>query len=180
MTPSANQALPAIARELNRPAIVLAGIQKRFGLPCFKTYSPAYAEFLRKIVHLRILGVAEDRLADLWKTEMHLLEVLHFSGDGSPTWFLDQCCETSHPQRRLLLSNYDMGDGFNAQALQPGLDFNPGTGGLFSHREIGDDALRVLNRCRELETEVLKIASAESVQVKSALRRLPWLKSRTR
>jgi hypothetical protein len=174
---STHLSLAAIAQELNRPAVVVAGLQKRFDLPVFKTYSPAYAEFLRKIVHLRILGATEERLADLWKTEKHLLEVLHFSGDGSPTWFLDQCDETSHPERRLLLSNYDMGDGFNTQTLQPGLDFNPGTGGLFTQREIGEDALRVLNRYLKLVDEMLAIAFAESAQIKAAMRRLPALRS---
>jgi hypothetical protein len=91
---STNQSLAAIAQELNRPVVYFAGIQKRFDLPTCKTYSPAYAEFLRKIVHLRILGATEDRLADLWKTEKHLLEALHFSGVGSSTWFLDQWATT--------------------------------------------------------------------------------------
>ncbi len=171
------QTLAAISKDLNRPAVVLAGIQKRFDLPACQTYSPAYAEFLRKIVHLRILGVTEDRLVDLWKTEKHLLEVLHFSGDGSPTWFLDQCPETNHPDRRLLLTNYNMGEGFNTQALQPGLDFNPGAGGLFTQREIGEDALRVLNRYRKLVDEARTIVAAEAVQVKAAMRRVPGLRS---
>lgn len=170
--------LAAIAKELNRPAVVLAGLQKRFDLPAFNTYSPAYVEFLRKIVHLRILGVTEDRLTDLWKTEKHLLELLHFSGNGSPTWFLDPCAETIHPERRLLLTNHDMGDGFNTQTLQPGLDFNPGTGGLFTQREIGEDALRVLNRYRKLADEVRAIVAAESVQIKAAMRRVPALRGK--
>lgn len=175
---SPNQTLAAIAKDLNRPTVVLAGLQKRFDLPAGKTYSPAYAEFLRKIIHLRILGVTEDRLVDLWKTEKHLLEVLHFSSDGSPTWFLDQCAETNHPERRLLLTNYDMGEGFNTQTLQPGLDFNPGAAGLFTPREIGEDALRGLNRYRKLAGEVRAIVSAETVQIKAAMRRATTLRSK--
>jgi hypothetical protein len=175
---STHLSLAAIAQELNRPVVYLAGIQKRFDLPTCKTYSPAYAEFLRKIFHLRILGATEDRLANLWKTEKHLLEVLHFSGDGSPTWFLDQCAETSHPERRLLLSNFDMGEGFDEQVLQPGLDFNPAAGGLFSQREVGEDALRVLARYCKLADEMRAVVAAESGPIKAALRRLRTMRGR--
>ena len=168
-----------MAKALNRPVVYLVGLQKRFELPVCESYSAAYVEFLRKIVHLRIMGVSEDRLVDLWKTEKHLLDLLHFKGDGTPTWFLDECTHAGHRERRLLLTHHDMGEGFNSKTVQPGLDFNPSSGGLFTQREIGDDALRVLGQYRKLANEVLAIVEAESDQLRAAVRRITGLRAQT-
>jgi hypothetical protein len=136
-----------IAKALNRPAVVLSGIQDRFELPPFEGagYSEAYLAFLRTAVFLRTLGIAEDRLLRLWHFEKKLLQLLHVDSTGSRTWFLDSCGPVTHRKRRLLLSNYDIGIAVPSHALQLGLNFAKNLPELFAGTEMGEDALRVLN-----------------------------------
>ena len=100
-----------MAKALNRPAVVLSGLQNRFELPAFEGagYSDAYLAFLRTVVFLRTLGIAEDRILRLWHFEKKLLQLLHVDSTGSKTWFLDSCGAITRRDRRLLLSNYDIG-----------------------------------------------------------------------
>ena len=145
-----------MAKALNRSPLVLRGLQERFELPVLKgaAYAPAYLAFLRRIVLLRILGIAEERLRELWHLEKKLLHLLHVDSAGSPTWFLDACDAETLPERRLLLTNYDLGRDLSASGLQLGLNFSETTSELFSHAEMGEDALRVLNRCLELQNGI--------------------------
>lgn len=85
--------LAEIAKALNRPVVYLSGLQARFEVPVLEGagYSGAYLAFLRVIVHLRTLGIAEDKLRELWDIEKKLLQLLHADTTGSPTWFLDSC-----------------------------------------------------------------------------------------
>ena len=163
--------LSEIARALHCPVIVLRHLQRRFDLPAFEgaSYPPAYLALLRKLVHLRSLNVSEDLLAELWKTEKHLLQLLHFDNADSPTGFLDSCARPPHP-RRLLLSSRDMGPEFTARAVQPRLDFDPSAAGLFSHREIGEDVIRVRDRYHQLAREVRAAAEAEAPNLRASLR----------
>ena len=103
--------LGEIATALNRSAVYLHGLQSRFELPAFKGagYSQAYLAFLRTLVLLRTLCISEETLRDLWHIEKKLLQLLYVDSTGSPTWFLDACGQTSHPKRRLLLTNHDLG-----------------------------------------------------------------------
>jgi len=136
-----------IAKALNRPAVALSGIQNRFDLPPFEGagYSDAYLAFLRTVVFLRTLGIAEDRILRLWHFEKKLLQLLHVDSTGSKTWFLDSCGAITHRHRRLLLSNYDIGIAVPSHALQLGLNFAKDLPELFGGPEMGEDALRVLN-----------------------------------
>ena len=63
--------LADIAKALNRPVVVLHGLQTRFELPAGKgaSYSDAYFTFLRTIVYLRILNISEEVLLKLWHLE---------------------------------------------------------------------------------------------------------------
>ncbi len=171
--------LGEMAKALNRPVVYLAGIQRRFELPVFEGagYSAAYFALLRLLVHLRVLGVAEDLLADLWKTEKHLLTLLHFDHSRSPTWFLDECAQSGHLDRRLLLTHHDMGPEFANRMLQPQLDFDPSASGLFSHREAGDDPMHVFGRYRKLAAGVLATAESEAPQLRASLHELPRLRA---
>jgi len=85
-----------MAKALNRPAVVVSGLQDRFELAAFEGagYSDAYLVFLKTVVHLRTLGIAEDRLLRLWTFEKKLLQLLHLDSAGSRTWFLDSCGAT--------------------------------------------------------------------------------------
>ena len=161
-----------IAKSLNRSPVYLHGLQARFELPVFKGtgYSDAYLACLRTIVFLRMLNVSEESLRDLWHLEKRLLQLLHVDSTGSPTWFLDACGRTSHPRRRLLLTNHDMGVALPSRTLQLGLNFAKELPELFPGKEMGEDALRILSKYLKLYTRIQSEISAEVVLVRAAAR----------
>jgi hypothetical protein len=167
-----------IAKALNRPAVVVSGIQGRFELPPADAagYPDAYLAFLRTVVYLRTLGVAEDRLLRLWHFEKKLLQLLHVDSTGSKTWFLDSCGAITRRDRRLLLTNYDIGIAIPAHALQLGLNFAEKSPELFPGKEMGEDALRVLNEIIPLQSDILAAVAAELPRLRQAAKwaaRLP-------
>jgi hypothetical protein len=155
--------LADIATALNRPAVVISGLQSRFELPPpdGAGYSDAYLAFLRTVVYLRTLCIAEERLLRLWHFEKKLLQLLHVDSTGSKTWFLDSCGSITRRDRRLLLTNYDIGIGVPAHAIQLGLNFAEKLPELFAGKEMGEDALRVLNDIIPLQADILGDVSAE-------------------
>lgn len=155
--------LAEVAKALNRPAVVVTGLQNRFELPAFEGagYPDAYLAFLRTIVYLRIFGIAEDRLLRLWHLEKKLLQLLHADSTGSKTWFLDSCGAITRRDHRLLLSNYDIGIAVPAGALQLGLNFTTAPRELFAGQEMGEDALRVLNEIIPLQASIRADVAAE-------------------
>jgi hypothetical protein len=159
-----------MAKALNRLSIYLSGLQARFELPVMDGagYSPAYLEFLRKVVHLRTLAVGEESIHDLWIIERKLLQLLHADSTGSPTWFLDACGVSGNPQQRLLLSNYNLGVPVHARTLQLGLNFTAADRELFGGAEMGEDALRVLQDYRRLHRHIEKEIASELPQVRAA------------
>ena len=175
---AAKMTLGEMAAALNRPAVYLHSLQKRFELPVLEgtAYPPAYFALLRKIVHLELLGIPEKDLVELWRTEKHLLQLLHFDSNGSPTWYFDECTHVHNPERRLLLTNHDLGPEFSQKALQPQLDFDPRAHGLFSHKEVGDDVRRVLDRYLLLFADLQEQATAEAAQLRQALRWFPRIR----
>ena len=142
------QHLKGIAERLARPAIWISGIQKRFGLPVLQSYSEGYESFLRKILHLRLLGVSEEALREFWAVERKLIEVLHLDPQSSPTWMVDACTAPADPDRRLLLSNIDLGFPLPAKDLQIGLDFSIASPELFAGKEMGEDAIKLIQDYR--------------------------------
>jgi len=140
--------LGEMAKALNRPAMVLHGLQSRFDLPAFEGagYSDAYLAFVRAVVFLRMLNVSEETLLKLWHLEKKLLTLLHVDSVGSPTWFLDACGPTNKPRHRLLLTNFNMGFDLKSGTIQLGLNFSEATRELFEGKEMGEDALRVLGQ----------------------------------
>jgi hypothetical protein len=163
--------LADMAKTLNRPTVYLAGLQARFELPVLPGagYSEAYLAFLQSVVHLRSLNVPEDALRDVWHLEKKLLQMLHVDSTGSPTWFLDACGQTTHPRRRLLLSNHDLGVEIHARMLQLGLNFTEGLPELFASKEMGEDALRVLGEYLKLHVRIQAEATAELPQLRATL-----------
>ena len=164
--------LADLARALHRSAVYLHGIQARFELPAFDGdgYSTAYLELLRTLVYLRTLAVSEETLRDLWQIEKKLLQLLHADSTGSPTWFLDSCGATTHPERRLLLTNHDLGVPLTGSAVQTGLNFTEALPELFAGRDMGEDVLRVLNDYLKLHSRILDAIQSE----------LPLLRATTR
>jgi hypothetical protein len=153
-----------IAERLGRPAVWISGIQKRFGLPVLESYSEGHEAFLRKILHLRVLGVSEDSLREFWAVERKLIEVLHLDPMSSPTWMVDACAYPSDPNRRLLLSNIDLGFPLPATDLQIGLNFTASSPELFAGKEMGEDALRLISDYRtHLASIRLSVGSELSV-----------------
>lgn len=174
---AAKQTLGDMAKAVNRSAVYLSGLQRRFELPVLEgpAYTPAYFALLRKIVHLRTLAIPEDFLLDLWKTEKHLVQLLHFD-TPSPTWFLDECGKAGHLERRLLLTHRDLGPEFSRRILQPQLDFSSAPQTLFSSREVGDDILRVFNAYQTMYAKIQASAAEEALQLRLALRWFPRIR----
>jgi hypothetical protein len=159
-----------LATRLGRPAIWISGIQKRFGLPVLESYSEGYESFLRKILHLRVLGVSEETLREFWGVERKLIEVLHLDPQSSPTWMVDACAFPADSDRRLLLSNIDLGFILPATELQIGLNFATSSQELFAGKEMGEDFLKLLQDYRtRLAAIRLSVVSELSV-LKSAIK----------
>lgn len=112
-------------------------LQARFELPVGKRacYSDAYQAFLRAALYLHMLNTLEDRLLTLWRLEKKLLPLLHIDSIRSAAWFLDSYGQTPHAERRLLLSNYDIGLDLSAKSLQLGLNFSDAAPELFAGRK---------------------------------------------
>jgi hypothetical protein len=161
-----------IARRLNRSAVVISSLQSHFDLPALegRAYSDAYLAFLRTLVFLRTFGISEGRLLHLWNLEKKLLQLLHVDSTGSPTWFLDSCGAITGRDRRLLLSNYDIGIAVPAHALQLGLNFATQMPELFAGTEMGEDALRVLNDIIPLQTAIRADVADELPHVRGAVK----------
>lgn len=165
-----------ISKELNRSALYLHGLQDRFKLPTMLDdgYSPAYFAFLRTLVYLRLYSIPEESLLDLWHLEKKLLQLVHADSTGSSTWFLDSCGAKSHRERRLLLTNFDLGPGVQVNTIQLGLNFADGHPELFAGAEMGEDAIRILDECMERTARIRKEIARELPRVRTANR---WAQS---
>jgi hypothetical protein len=159
-----------IAERLGRPSIWILGIQKRFGLPVLESYSEGYESFLRKILHLRVLGVSEESLREFWAVERKLIEVLHLDPQSSSTWMVDACAFPADPDRRLLLSNIDLGFILPATELQIGLNFATSSPELFAGKEMGEDVLKVLQDYRTRLAAIRLSVDSESKILRDALK----------
>ena len=148
----------------------VTGFQRRFSLPVLESYSEGYESFLRKIVHLRVLGVSEETLREFWAIERKLIEVLHLDPQSSPTWMVDACAHASDPDRRLLLSNIDLGFPLPATDLQIGLNFAAASPELFAGKEMGEDALKLLQDYRTRLTAIRASVGSESRILGTALK----------
>jgi len=163
------KSMTELAKRLGRPAMWIAGVQKRFGLPVLECYSEGYEAFLRKILHLRVLGVSEESLREFWAVERKLIEVLHLDSQSSPTWMVDACAYPSDPDRRLLLSNIDLGFLLPATDLQIGLNFAASSPELFAGKEMGEDALRLISDYRNRLSAIRSTVLSESKILRAAL-----------
>jgi len=155
--------LAEMAKALNRPAVVISGLQDRFELPAADGigYTDAYLAFLRTVVYLGTSGIAEARLLRLWHLEKKLLQLLHVDSTGSKTWFLDSCGAITRRDRRLLLSNYDIGIAVPSHAIQLGLNFAATPPELFAGKDMGEEALLVLNDIIPLQAAIRADVAAE-------------------
>jgi hypothetical protein len=164
------KSMKMMAERLGRPVLWISGVQKRFGLPVLESYPEGYEAFLRKILHLRVLGVSGELLRDFWAVERKLIEVLHLDSQSSPTWMVDACAYPSDPNRRLLLSNIDLGFPLPATDLQIGLNFAASSPELFAGKEMGEDVLKVLQDYRTRLAAIRSAATSESRILRDALK----------
>ncbi|MEI7820816.1 MAG: hypothetical protein WCK55_07850 [Verrucomicrobiota bacterium] len=160
-----------LARTLNRSPVYLRGLQTRFALPVLEgaAYPAAYLAFLRTVIFLRTFGVSEDALLRLWNLETKLLTLLHVDSTGSPTWFLNACGQKTCRKRRLLLTNHDLGVAIPARMLQLGLNFGDALPELFAGKEMGEDALRVLEKYLTALAAIRREVGDEIPHVSAAL-----------
>jgi hypothetical protein len=149
-------------------------MRKRFGLPVLEDYPECYDAFLRKVRDLRNLGVSEEKLGDLWDLERKLIDILHLDLGGGELSLIEGCSAEADPDRRLLLSNAELGVPLMARDLQAGLDFQLRPRELFEGRAMGEDALRILREYRGLLQEIRGTVSRESKVLKGSLQ---WAKS---
>ena len=166
--------LSELSDRLGRPALWISRMRKQFGLPVLEDYPECYVAFLRKIRDLRNLGVSEEKLSELWNLERKMIAILHLDLGGGELSLIEGCSVEADPERRLLLSNAELGVPLMARDLQTGLDFQALPKELFEGREMGDDALRILREYSDLLDETLKIVARESKVLKNSLR---WAKS---
>jgi len=161
-----------MAKALNRFPVQLSTLQKQFALPAFEgaAYSAAYLAFLRNVIALKTLNVGDSTLLELWHLEKKLLQLLHVDSSVSATWFLDDCGHTTHPYRRLLLTNYDLGIALDARELQPGLNFVGTPRELFGGAEMGEDAMRVLREILEIRARILADIAAELPHLRATVK----------
>jgi hypothetical protein len=131
-------------------------------------YPDSYRAFLHTVVFLRTFGVSEDALLRLWDLETKLLTLLNVDSTGSPPWFLDACGQTTHRPRRLLLTNHDLGFAIPARMLQLGLNFGGALPELFAGKEMGEDALRVLEEYLTALATIRRDVGGELPHVRAA------------
>ena len=89
--------------------------------------------------------------------------------NGSPTWLIDACGQKADRNRRLLLTNFDMGMDLSAPGLQLGLNFADRPAELFAGQEMGEDAIRVLNDYLKIRARILSDIGAEIPNVRAAI-----------
>jgi hypothetical protein len=164
------KSMKMMAEGVGRPGVWVAGVQKRFGLPVLESYPEGYEAFLRKIVHLRVLGVSEETLREFWAVERKLIEILHLDPQSSPTWMVDACAFSADPNRRLLLSNIDLGFPLPATDLQIGLNFAASSPDLFAGMDMGEDALRLISDYRTRLSGIRSTVASESKILRDALK----------
>jgi hypothetical protein len=164
------KSMKQMVERLGRPTVWIAGVQKRFGLPVLESYSEGYEAFLRKILHLRVLGVSEESLREFWVVERKLIEVLHLDPQSSPTWMVNACSVAADPDRRLLLSNIDLGFPLLSADLQIGLNFASSSPELFAGKEMGEDALKLLQDYRTRIAGIFLSVASESRILRDALK----------
>ena len=166
--------LSQLSERLGRPALWIARMRKRFGLPVLEEYPKYYEAFLRKVRDLLYLGVSEEKIGELWDIERKLIAILLLDLGVAELSLIEGCSVEADLEHRLLLSNADLGVPLMARDVQPGLDFQKRPSELFEGKEMGEDALRLLGKYRHLLLEVREIVARENRVLKSSLQ---WEKS---
>ena len=114
------------------------------------------------------------KIADLFTKEQIVLRLLKVDALGSsPTWYLDQCDNKGHKERRLLLTGYDVGFPIDSKVIQPNLDFGIRKKELFSGKEMGEDVRRAFDSYLRLLAKIMARVDHERPVLNQALQ---WAK----
>ena len=115
-----------------------------------------------------------SEIADLFTKEQIVLRLLKIDAFGaSPTWYLEQCDNKGHKERRLLLTGYDVGFPIDSKVIQPNLDFGIRKKELFSGKEMGEDVRRALDSYLRLLAKIMARVDQERPVLKQSLQ---WAK----
>jgi len=138
-----------LCQACRKSQVYVRNLLTSFGLPApakDSRYSSAYVRFIQTIIALRTFSVPLGEIADLFNKEQSVLRLLRVEALGaSPTWYLDQCGNNGHKERRLLLTGYDVGFPIDGKVIQPNLDFGAQKQELFSGKEMGEDVRHALD-----------------------------------
>jgi hypothetical protein len=103
-------------------------------------------QFLRKVVALRMFSVPIDDIAELFRKERKILDLLHFDTlSNEAFWFLAHGDNPVRSDRHLLLTGQDLGFPLAAGAIQCNLDFRVRNPELFGGHEMGEDVRQVVD-----------------------------------
>ncbi|MBU0715301.1 MAG: hypothetical protein KJ964_08090 [Verrucomicrobia bacterium] len=129
---------------------------------------------MQTIITLRTFSVPLGEIADLFTKEQIVLRLLKVDALGATsTWYLDQCADKGHKERRLLLTGYDVGFPIDSKVIQPNLDFGVRKKELFSGKEMGEDVRRALDSYLRLLAKIMARVDQERPVLNQALQ---WAK----
>jgi len=169
--------LNELAKSAGKSPPFVLNLISGFGLTKTKEFSVGYAVLVKKLIALSLCSVSKKDIQTLLDREKGLLELLKADSlSGGSAWFEDLCVSDSGPTR-LLLSGYDLGHSVTADGLQTGLDFAKRETELFSHQEMGADALRALKLYAEIHKTVFERMRVEVPVLSSSLK---WVRSVSR
>lgn len=162
-----------LCKRLGKPTGYVRTLQLRLELPVATNgegYSPGYLSFLRTVVALRTFSVSFDDIKELLEMEKALLRLLKMDSlSASKTWYLDACGILCASGKRLMLTNFDVGEVVTPQGVQFHLDFHGDRRELFSDVEMGADAHRVMEVYNELRRKIVEHVRAEQAILEDAL-----------
>jgi hypothetical protein len=161
-------------RALGKPAPLVHQLQIGLDLHIPRKeegYSEAYVRFMQKVIALRAFSVPIADIADLFRKERKILELLHVDSiSDSKTWYLDACgCDDGPPDNSLLLTGHNLGFAITAEAIQSNLDFRERDPELFKSHEMGEDIRRVLKLYLKLLDRIKERVDAERPILEQAL-----------
>jgi len=162
--------LKELAEKIEQSVPFVMNLQKKFELPVGKEYSDGYAVLLGKLLHLTVCGVPQKDITAMLSRERKLLELLKVDSLYNSQFWFENLCVDKFGHSRILLSGYDLGHMLNRSAVQTGLDFAERDSELFGSKEMGDNALRALQKCLDSQEVVLARLRQEIPTVSNALK----------
>jgi hypothetical protein len=141
-----------LCRTLGRSPAYIRKIQAALKIPMHKdgTLPESIIPLIEKVLMLRAFSVPLEDIAELFRRERHVLESLRMDSlSTSSYWYLESCGQPSSEhqrERRLFLTDYDVGFDLAGGQVQAHLDFGRNQHELFTRAEMGDDSLRHIDR----------------------------------